>query len=610
MFSLFSALNRGLGTLFRPLREVSRIGRMLNPRLLFNRLGLGRIKGRFSSISRMIRSPLRSVHLPREVQQLIDRFRPDSAGAKRGKKTSDSRRGLLARGRRGKAEGGVGQAAISQIHLVDQVTGERTVVHVGSQVGQSYNDVILNPMSHPPVRLRFAEVNPRFFGAPFLMTYVAGESKIEANGREVTDGTPVSHLSQIVIDGYGYSCELYAWDPSPGEMRVEASWLTSTGPVRGNNEDAIGIYQHRDAYCFVIADGVGGGYAGELISEFATRYMLAAFHKNVKYNLRWVDVFAKAVGNINAEVRRFAHASDLASGTTLTAVVVQGWEAHVVHVGDSRLYRTHAGILQQVTVDHATTEVAPSHDDDDEASGALPQTRNVLLKAIGKNDLIAPDFMTLHLQPGDKMLLCTDGATDEVEEREIAGLMMSISPAKLPDAMIALANKHYNTDNASVVSINVLESSGEADGWRARSDNRVYVGYDPQWRLELEMPKELVTQHPLVSRPLRFLLVVLILIAVVFAGTRLLTGNNSGTVVPDGANAATVIVTPSSTATTFPTATARRTPTPMPTVQPTASPIPPTSTLRALAMNPVQSLRPACQRVCVSVFDLDQVSLG
>ena len=60
--------------------------------------------------------------------------------------------------------------------------------------------------------------------------------------------------------------------------------------MRDDNQDAIGLYQHQDGYMFTIADGVGGGYAGDIVSEYAVKYLLKTFQKNIDYRLSWIDI--------------------------------------------------------------------------------------------------------------------------------------------------------------------------------------------------------------------------------------------------------------------------------------------------------------------------------
>ncbi len=433
------------------------------------------------------------------------------------------------------------KAEFSQIHMVHLASGQRTVLHIGTTVGQNQAETTVNYGGHRPVRLRFNRVNVQEYDAPILMTRLAGSCPILVEGENIRRTVPLQNQTILSIDGHQYVCELYAWDLTPVVTRVNASWATSIGPVREHNEDAIGIYQHKDAYLFVIADGVGGGYAGDSISEFAVQYLLAVFHKNAKHkNLQWHSIYEKAFVNINTGVRQFSSRYAFVAGTTLTAVVIKDWDAHIAHIGDSRLYHWHSNTLRQVTVDHKN-EVNTEQNGRNQTEESPPE-RNVLMKAVGKNDTIHPDLFTIRLQPGDKLLLCTDGVTNQVTHNELVRLLRSMNTEQLPEHLVNLADEGHNNDNASAVAIDVLREGYEEDTWQATATDRVYVGYNSSWSLHLDPPRELTTSYPFPSWRALMLLAVLVLIVVLVLGT-VLAGNTGPT--STDATAITPTATPS-----------------------------------------------------------------
>ncbi|MEO8393453.1 MAG: protein phosphatase 2C domain-containing protein, partial [Chloroflexota bacterium] len=191
---------------------------------------------------------------------------------------------------------------------------------------------------------------------------------------------------------------------------LRAGWMTISGSVRDHNEDAIGIYERDEAALYVIADGVGGAEAGELVSAFAIRYVLTQFHNAPDDH--WSALFRDALDSINAEVRRFTEDSarqtgrEFRAGSTFTGVVIDGWKATVAHVGDSRLYRWRDGVAVVMTEDHSR---APNDD-------PTAAKHNVLMRGIGKDEYVRPDVFTLDLQPDDRLLLCSDGMSDKIGE--------------------------------------------------------------------------------------------------------------------------------------------------------------------------------------------------
>ena len=388
------------------------------------------------------------------------------------------------------------RAQFSQIHLVNLGDNNRTVLHIGTIIGRSQSDITLEHAAHQSVYLRFTQVDPAEHGAPMLLTYMAGDIAVEVDGKAIEHDALIQKNSRVKIATQEYGCELYAWDKTPVVTRVDAGWATTVGPVRDINEDAIGIYQDQKAYLFAIADGVGGGEDGDLLSEFAIQYLLAVFHKNVAYNLRWRDIFNKAFQYINAEARYFSRRSPYPAGTTLTAVVIKNFEAHVAHVGDSRLYLLHNGVMQQVTADHSKRVEVELETRHANQASEPPPMRDVLMKAVGKSDSIEPDVFSITLQPGDRLLLCTDGLTNVVPLENIAHIVSTTRAEPGARQLIQLAVERKASDNVSAVLIDVMTDPYLEDIWNARGSERVYVGYDRSWRLKLKKPGEPVTEHP------------------------------------------------------------------------------------------------------------------
>lgn len=502
--NILGAINRfffWLGTPFRVLTNRIQQARAMNPvRTLRAQNPLYGIRGFFSRIWFNLTQIPRVLRLPPLPNPIKSVFRPFGFF----KKTETTRKiegdqnnyvSYKRRRRRARWQD-LDLPPVSQIHLVHQGNQKRTVLHIGFKSGKSATEVLLADGGHPPVRLRFRQVNPQQYRAEVLMAHVAGQADVFADGKAVIGiEVPIQHGTRVTVEGQTYACELHGESSAdlPNVTRVLAGWFTSTGPRRANNEDAIGIYQHADAYMFVIADGVGGGEAGELISEFAVRYLLAAFHRNVAYNFPWEDVLRRAVERINDEVWHFTQRNGLGkAGTTLTAVVIQQWDAHVVHLGDSRLYHLQNRTLQQVTQDHVTREVEEVTRFQE---GMPEQSQLVLSRAIGKADTVNPDWYTLRLQPGDKLLLCTDGISEALPGETLLDAMINYRPDVGSARLVELANVRDGRDNASAVMIDVLSHAYDWDGWRAVTGGRVYAGYAPVRPLRIEKRNEHLTRY-------------------------------------------------------------------------------------------------------------------
>lgn len=490
------------------------------------------------------------------------------------------------------------RAQFSQIHLVNLNDNNRTVLHIGTIIGRSQSDITLEHAAHKPVYLRFTQVDPAEHGAPMLLSYMAGDVAVAVDGKPVEHDAPIQKNSRVKIAAQEYGCELYAWDKTPVVTRVDAGWATTVGPVRDINEDAIGIYQDQKAYLFAIADGVGGGEDGDLLSEFAIQYLLAVFHKNVAYNLRWHDIFSKAFQYINAEARYFSRRSPYPAGTTLTAFVIKNFEAHVAHVGDSRLYLLHNGVMRQVTADHSKRVEVELETRHANQATEPPPMRDVLMKAVGKSDSIEPDVFSITLQPGDRLLLCTDGLTNVVPLDDIARIVSSTRAEPAARTLIQLATTLKASDNVSAVMIDVMTDPYLEDIWSARGSDRVYVGYDRSWRLKLKKPGEPVTEHPEARRAgCAAILVSILLIGLVLW---VLSGggnnNQASAAVPVTASSTMTLAPigsmtgPRPTMTPSPTVTSTHTITPIPALS--STPLPTPTAVPTVELKPTSTLRP------------------
>ena len=219
-------------------------------------------------------------------------------------------------------------------------------------------------------------------------------------------------------------------------MRVAAT--TDVGRQRDRNEDAHLVDPERGL--LVVADGMGGHPAGDVASSLAV--------DRTERDLDPVDddahtgrmrAIGAAVRAAHTEVRSAAAEDPDKEGMGTTLVIAHVDEAErlltLANVGDSRAYLLRDGKPRQLTTD-------------DSWSGVLGRT---LTQAIGASEAVEPEVIEVELEPGDRILLCTDGLTDELDEQRIGELM---SVADLDDAGRALVDAALDAgghDNVTVV---------------------------------------------------------------------------------------------------------------------------------------------------------------
>jgi serine/threonine protein phosphatase PrpC len=252
-------------------------------------------------------------------------------------------------------------------------------------------------------------------------------------------------------------------------MKLEVGVRSDIGRLRKRNEDA---YLLKDGL-FVVADGMGGHRGGDVASNLALETIeLGASPEFTLQEL--VDGIKKAN---QAVLDRGESDRDLRGmGTTITAVIVEDTKAHVAHVGDSRAYLLRDGTLQQLTEDHTLVQrmVREGRLSEDEAA-RHPQ-RSVLTRALGVDEEIPVDELSLDVHPGDRLLICTDGLTSMVDRNRIQKVLeREKDPQIAADKLIDAANKAGGDDNITVIVLDFQEGDGESTAALASDSSRPSV---------------------------------------------------------------------------------------------------------------------------------------
>ena len=272
--------------------------------------------------------------------------------------------------------------------------------------------------------------------------------------------------------------------PFSSLVHVDISALTHTGHRRENNEDQFFVAKVTRAletlmtslspgdvpdradelnYLMVVADGMGGHAAGEVASRMTISALVALALQIPDWILRADAAHAheierrareavQQVGSMLVERGR-QDASLRGMGSTLTAARSYGRELLIVHVGDSRAYLLRAGQLQRLTRDHTYAQMmidaGMCSQDDPTLSGVRHMLTNVLGGAIEEVEV---DVDLLGMEDGDRLLLCSDGLTDCVDDETIgATLQRALSSREACDRLVQLALDGGGHDNVTVV---------------------------------------------------------------------------------------------------------------------------------------------------------------
>jgi len=234
---------------------------------------------------------------------------------------------------------------------------------------------------------------------------------------------------------------------------LECAACSDVGLVRSRNEDSLWVDAGRG--WLLLADGMGGHSSGDLASAMAVSYVLdnllnVADGKGPDYS----RVLADSVVEANFAICSAGRQSDAdsAMGSTFVGAVLSPGVMIYAYVGDSRLYLLRDGTLTQLSRDHTlvqefvdaghlTVEMAQNH-----------PYRGLLTRGLGVSDEVEPDTGICALHPGDRLLLCTDGLTDMVDEHEIARLLgMPARAEEVAGSLVEAANSAGGRDNVSVI---------------------------------------------------------------------------------------------------------------------------------------------------------------
>jgi len=237
-------------------------------------------------------------------------------------------------------------------------------------------------------------------------------------------------------------------------MKIRFTGLSDVGLVRSANQDAY--YIDPEGRFFIVADGMGGHAGGEEASRIATEviqaYLVERWNSVMPTPTLLECAFLQANQAIMQDQQKHPQRSDM--GTTAVAVIFREQQAYCSHVGDSRLYRLRSS-LQQITEDHTWVAKALKIGELTPESARTHPYRHILLQCLGREDLHEIDIQALDVQPGDRLLLCSDGLTEELSDSLIASHLQSpdIDTAVFALVEVALANGGHDNITTVIVAI-------------------------------------------------------------------------------------------------------------------------------------------------------------
>jgi protein phosphatase len=277
-------------------------------------------------------------------------------------------------------------------------------------------------------------------------------------------------------------------------LRVDIGARSDVGRRHTKNQDCYCVL--RELGLFVVSDGMGGQVKGEVASAMAVEAVTThclqtpsgpatSLFREARANLSTKTChLASAVRWANRKIRSAAarNPAYLGMGATLVAAWLQGQHLSLVHVGDSRAYLLRAGALKQLTSDHSLAAERARRGFMTKHEAHKSTLQNFLLRALGTDDKVEVDAEDVVLQPGDVLLLCTDGLTHMVTDSEILRTLVTCENAQAAtDRLVELANAHGGNDNVTAVVLRIRQNgAGLLDWLRRGRDRGVKAGVPPE----------------------------------------------------------------------------------------------------------------------------------
>jgi serine/threonine protein phosphatase PrpC len=242
-------------------------------------------------------------------------------------------------------------------------------------------------------------------------------------------------------------------------MRFSCAARTDVGVVRSGNEDTY--LMSSDRGLFIVADGMGGHAAGEVASDMAARIIAEQFRP--ARGMSDDELSSQMIGAIRsaneAIFRRTLTEHDKRGmGTTATVLDLLPRRYLLGQVGDSRAYILRGGVLTQLTKDHSYVQEQVDAGRLTPEEARVHPYANVITRCVGSSSDVIPDLYVGTLEPGDLLLLASDGLTGMLDDEDVRDILMNGGELEeMVDALIAAANHRGGLDNVTTILVRIEE---------------------------------------------------------------------------------------------------------------------------------------------------------
>lgn len=254
------------------------------------------------------------------------------------------------------------------------------------------------------------------------------------------------------------------------QQKIRYAVNSDLGCRRQNNEDNCGaqlainekVYNDR-GHLFVVADGMGGHAVGELASKTVVDTIINTFHRPSDLNAK--KALEHSIADANAEVNKIGDRNRdfQRMGTTCSSLVLSEEGAIVGHVGDSRVYRVRNDRTEQLTFDHSLQWELAKKTGRSLEEIEQEEPKNVITRCLGPETTIPIDIEGPHrIDPGDVYVLCSDGLTNYLDDREIGLIAKQLPAEEATELLINLACIRGGADNITAIVVQVAGEGASA----------------------------------------------------------------------------------------------------------------------------------------------------
>lgn len=267
-------------------------------------------------------------------------------------------------------------------------------------------------------------------------------------------------------NNYGGDWDMEALDIPA--LKKEAPILTAHGSTRKGviprkNEDDCSV--HENLGLFVVSDGMGSHGGGKIASAVVVNVLPIQVNDAFERGGRVVpNILDKSIRHLNSHINQYTRDFEefRGAGATVAACLIQEGKAYLAHMGDSRGYLMRKGELARLTLDHSVVDLLTAMGQITREQAVNHPGRNTITRYVGMDEPLGPDINFVDLQEGDRILLCTDGLTDQVSEQEIGAILWG--EPNLDEACHLLteaANEAGGRDNVTAVIVQYGERNRE-----------------------------------------------------------------------------------------------------------------------------------------------------